>query len=61
MKTRKPSPVSYTHLDELLEAGALTEEEHAAAVERAEFAFGDPALDQPMNASPAVKNERMLH
>lgn len=48
-------------LDELLEAGALTEEEHAAAVERAEFAFGDPALDQPMNASPAVKNERMLH
>jgi hypothetical protein len=48
-------------LDELLETGVLTEEEHARAVERAEFAFGDPALDQPLSVETVAERERVLH
>lgn len=48
-------------LDELLEAGVLDEEEHSRAVERAELAFGDPALDQPVAAEAAAARDRILH
>lgn len=48
-------------LDDLLEAGVLTEEEHASAVERAEFAFGDPALDQPFSEESPAERNRVLH
>jgi hypothetical protein len=48
-------------LDELLETDVLTEEEHARAVERAEFAFGDPALDQPLSVETVAERERVLH
>ncbi len=48
-------------LDDLLENGVLTEQEHARAVERAELAFVDPALDQPMPEQPEAPRERILH
>lgn len=48
-------------LDEMLESGVLSEEEHRRAVERAEFALGDPALDQSPDAAPVGGRERMLH
>lgn len=62
----RPDPLLYPEeqvqlLDELLEAGALTEEEHAKAVERAEFAFGDPALDQPVVDETIAERDRILH
>ena len=48
-------------LDDVLESGALTGEEHQRAVKRAEFAFGDPALDQPVAADAAAERYRILH
>jgi len=48
-------------LDELHEAGILDDEEHARAVAHAEVAFGDPALDEPVNAAPAAARDRVLH
>lgn len=48
-------------LDDLLEAEILTDEEHARAVERTEFAIGDPALDQPVADEVATDRNRVLH
>ncbi len=62
----EPDPLLHTEeqvqvLDELLKAEILTEAEHARAVERAEFAFGDPALDQPVAQPSAATADRVLH
>jgi hypothetical protein len=62
----KPDPLLHPQeqvqlLDELHESGALDDEEHRRAVGLAEIAFGDPALDEPVNDEPAPASERVLH
>jgi hypothetical protein len=62
----KPDPLLHPQeqvqlLDELHEAGALDDEEHKRAVSDAEIAFGDPALDEPVNEEPAAARDRILH
>jgi hypothetical protein len=62
----KPDPLLHPQeqvqlLDELHEAGVLSDQEHARAVENAEIAFGDPALDEPVNEEPRAAGERVLH
>jgi hypothetical protein len=62
----KPDPLLHPQeqvqlLDELHEAGALDDEEHKRAVANAEIAFGDPALDEPVNEEPRTASDRVLH
>jgi hypothetical protein len=48
-------------LDELHDAGVLSDDEHARAIEVAEIAFGDPALDEPMSEKSLAGPGRVLH
>jgi hypothetical protein len=62
----KPDPLLHPQeqvqlLDELHEAGMISDDEHARAVGDAEIAFGDPALDEPVSEESAAGNERVLH
>lgn len=61
----KPDPLLHPQeqvqlLDELHEAGVLSDAERTRAVEVAEIAFGDPALDEPV-PSERTTQERVLH
>ena len=62
----KPDPLLHPHeqvqlLDELHEAELLSDEEHARAVELAEMALVDPALDEPMGEEKPGLRDRVLH
>jgi hypothetical protein len=48
-------------LDELRDAGVLSDEEHKRLADLAEIAFGDPALDEPVSDDPRAAGQRVLH